>query len=106
MFTAQRKQIPEGFGESLLGETVNRLLLYLEPAHILHDIARNVRRRLHPGLIQAGACKLQFPVLSLEFRVRGENAINLAVFLLRGFSVDEPDQIVLGKRFRHRHIGF
>ena len=83
-----------------------RLLFYFQAVGIAEDILYGCRGRFKLRFVYIIFRQQQLPVVQLQFPVKGQHTANLLCFLLGGLVVDKPDQVVLGKRFRHRHIGF
>ena len=82
------------------------LVFDFQTAGVEENIFYGNLRWFEPGFIQIILGKHQRSVLQLQLRVKGEHSVNLLCFLLRSLVVNKPDQVVLGKRFGHRHIGF
>ena len=81
-------------------------MFYFQSMRITQDILYSSFRGLQLCFVHCCFGKHQLPVDPLQFLVKGKRTINLQCFLLCGLLVNKPDQVVLGKRFGHRHIGF
>ena len=82
------------------------LLLYFKSVRVAKNILYCLRRGFQLCLFNFVLGKQQLPVMQLQCLVKGQHPANLQGFLFGGLVVNKPDQVVLGKSFRHRHIGF
>lgn len=81
-------------------------MFYFKAAGVIQNIGHGRSGRFETSFVKIGLGEHQLSIQQLELPIKGQYAVNLACLLLGGLLVNKPDQVVLGKRFRHRRIGF